>query len=134
MKLFLKRHILFAVCALLFAAASVALYVQNLVQLYHGGPLDPARRPPLPPPMTGVPHRHQGDPSFVKPWMTFEYINTSFSIPPSYFKEQYAITDPTYPHMTLDAEARLLQRNPREFLDDVTSKILEFTHTKHQSE
>jgi hypothetical protein len=39
--------------------------------------------------------------SAVQSWMTFDYINRLFGLPPDYLKATLAISDPVYPHLTL---------------------------------
>jgi hypothetical protein len=42
----------------------------------------------------------------VKPWMTFDYINVIFKLPPNYFKDTFSITDPKYPNIRIDQYAK----------------------------
>jgi hypothetical protein len=41
------------------------------------------------------------DVSVIRPWMTFDYINKLFDIPPDYLKNTLSISDPTYPQLSL---------------------------------
>src|ERR1035437_6268606 len=39
-------------------------------------------------------------------WMTFDYINVVFGIPPDYLKTNLNITDPGYPNIRIDRYAK----------------------------
>jgi hypothetical protein len=41
------------------------------------------------------------DATVIRPWMTFDYINTLFNIPPDYLKSSLSISDPSYPTLSL---------------------------------
>lgn len=41
------------------------------------------------------------DATYVRSWMTFEYLNRIFSLPPTYFSKKLHITDPSYPKMSI---------------------------------
>jgi len=46
------------------------------------------------------------DASSTQAWMTFEYINRVFALPPQYLKETLFITDSHYPRITIAGYAR----------------------------
>ena len=50
-------------------------------------------------------HMHQpltvNDVGSIQTWMTFDYINHIFSLPPQYIQSSLSITDTRYPRMTL---------------------------------
>ncbi|MFA9262312.1 MAG: hypothetical protein ACEQSB_03065 [Undibacterium sp.] len=53
--------------------------------------------------------RHQPRPivpSDIRGWMTFEYLNTVFHLPPTYLSETLHIETKTYPRTTLKQEAK----------------------------
>jgi len=37
----------------------------------------------------------------IRPWMTFDYVNYLFAVPPDYVRTTLNITDPRYPHLTI---------------------------------
>ncbi len=39
-------------------------------------------------------------------WMTFNYLNVVFKLPPDYLRQQLAITDNRYPNVSIDAYSR----------------------------
>jgi hypothetical protein len=54
--------------------------------------------------------RHHGplpvaDANFIRPWMTFDYVNKLFMLPPDYLQMQLHITDRRYPRITLSSYA-----------------------------
>lgn len=46
-----------------------------------------------------------GDVTFIRPWMTFDYVNKLFEVPPEYLRSSLSITQPSYPQLSLDAYA-----------------------------
>jgi len=57
----------------------------------------------------------------IAPWMTFDYINVIFSLPPDYLKTALLITDPTYPNLRIERYAKKTNQN----VNDITAKIEE---------
>jgi hypothetical protein len=53
------------------------------------------REAPLPP----------GDASVIRAWMTFDYVNKLFALPPDYLRTKLGIADPGYPQLTIAAYA-----------------------------
>ncbi len=45
------------------------------------------------------------DVGLIRPWMTFDYINTLYKVPLDYLKTQLSITDPSYPRLSLSGYA-----------------------------
>lgn len=41
------------------------------------------------------------DVTVIRPWMTFDYINKLFNIPPGYLKNTLSISDSSYPQLSL---------------------------------
>jgi hypothetical protein len=41
----------------------------------------------------------------IRPWMTFDYINKLFNIPPGYLQTDLMISDPHYPQLTISGYA-----------------------------
>lgn len=46
-----------------------------------------------------------GDVGVIQSWMTFDYVNYLFALPSSTLKNGLGITNPHYPHITLQAYA-----------------------------
>lgn len=51
------------------------------------------------------------DASFIESWMTFDYINYMFSLPPSYLQTSLSIEDPRYPHLAIEDYAEYAHVN-----------------------
>jgi hypothetical protein len=51
-------------------------------------------------------HLTAGDALVVRSWMTFDYIDQLFGMPPGYFKQTMSITDAHYPKLTLSSYAK----------------------------
>jgi hypothetical protein len=60
---------------------------------------------------------------FIQSWMTFDYINLVFHLPSDILKEQLSITDPHYPHITLEKYAAMHSLNQTVFLNQIRSAI-----------
>jgi hypothetical protein len=45
------------------------------------------------------------DAAFIESWMTFDYIDYTFSLPSSYLQTSLSISDPRYPRVTIEEYA-----------------------------
>jgi hypothetical protein len=61
------------------------------------------------------------DITVIRPWMTFDYINTLFNIPPDYLKTALVISDPSYPRLSLYGYADHQHVNVMMVLSEVES-------------
>jgi hypothetical protein len=61
--------------------------------------------------------------SAVRTWMTFDYINKVFALPPAYLQAQLQITDARYPRLTLASYASATKLDPTVVLNQVESAI-----------
>jgi hypothetical protein len=61
------------------------------------------------------------DATVIRPWMTFDYINTLFNIPPDYLKNSLSISDPSYPKLSLYGYANHQRVNITMVVSDVES-------------
>ena len=52
----------------------------------------------------------------IRPWMTFAYIDHSFSLPPDYLKDKLHITNSAYPNVSLGRIARDQKLDPNAFI------------------
>jgi hypothetical protein len=59
----------------------------------------------------------------VKSWMTFEFINHTFSLPPEYLKNEFAIKSLKYPRITLSEVAKSENKNIIIFVNQVKDSI-----------
>lgn len=66
------------------------------------------------------------DISLVHSWMTFDYLDRLFHLPPDYLKVQLSITDPTYPKMTITKFAKDIDQNPSSTLERVQGVLRQY--------
>jgi len=77
-------------------------------------------------------HNQPGQPPItdinnLAPWMTFRYINTVFSLPINYLRDQLKITDPRYPDISLSKYANNQKLNQLTLIDEVKKIVSSFT-------
>jgi len=63
------------------------------------------------------------DVGLIRPWMTFNYINTLFKVPPDYLKNNLSISDPSYPRLSLSEYAKYQQTNSAVVLSQVEDSL-----------
>jgi amino acid permease len=61
------------------------------------------------------------DITVIRSWMTFDYINKLFNIPPDYLKNTLSISDPSYPQLSLYGYANHQHLNITIVMSDVES-------------
>jgi hypothetical protein len=66
------------------------------------------------------------DSTVIRPWMTFEYINKLFNIPPDYFKNALSISDPSYPQLSLYGYANHQHVNATIVVNEVESSTHDY--------
>ncbi len=99
------RYLEYAMIALAIAlAALIVIFVLNYRTIRHAA-VTSARQSWL----TAFLHNHgplgAADISYVHSWMTFDYVNRLFALPPDYLKTKLAITDARYPQLTVSSYA-----------------------------
>jgi hypothetical protein len=62
----------------------------------------------------------------IRSWMTFDYLNGFFHMPPDYLKDQLSISDPAYPKMTINKFAKDIHQNPSSTLIEVQNTVRQF--------
>ena len=60
-------------------------------------------------------------------WMTFEYINHLFSLPPAYLQSNLSITDSHYPRITIAKYAESIKQPVADTLTKVVDTIQSFS-------
>lgn len=68
---------------------------------------------------------------FIQRWMTFDYVNHLFALPPEYTQIQLGITDTRYPRLTLSEYASDAKLSQTEFLNNVQDAVRTYL-TTHQ--
>jgi hypothetical protein len=79
-----------------------------------------------------VPHQHWSytvQPTTVQAWMTFDYLNRVFALPPNYFQETLGITNPRYPEISIRQYAQDQNIPLPMFLTQVQQALSERTAT-----
>lgn len=73
-------------------------------------------------------HEHvtANDASAIREWMTFDYINKLFGLPPAYLKDQLSISSPSYPKLTLGAYAKGTHANASSTLAGVQDAVRQY--------
>ncbi len=69
----------------------------------------------------------------IQNWMTFDYINHSFSLPQEYLKNELNITDSKYPRITITKESTNKKENMGIFtvkVKDLIKKYLDSVNNK----
>jgi len=59
----------------------------------------------------------------IDSWMTFDYLNHIFNLPPAYLQNNLPITNTRYPHLTIRHYARLQQLDAAQFLSQVRAAV-----------
>jgi hypothetical protein len=59
----------------------------------------------------------------IQLWMTFDYLNKVFSLPPDYLIKSLEITDARYPNLSLTQYARHNNINENDLLDLIKKEI-----------
>ncbi len=97
-------------------------FIIDLDRLYATGELRPTR---------GFDRTHQHKQTFspnqIDSWMTFSYVNYTFSLPPDYLANSLSITDSQYPEISI---TRYVQNNHLDLattLEKIRQTVLQFT-------
>jgi hypothetical protein len=72
------------------------------------------------------PHLTLSDVSAIHSWMTFDYLNKLFNLPPEYLKTQLSISDPAYPKMTINKFAKDVGQPASSTLVDVQNAMRQY--------
>jgi hypothetical protein len=59
----------------------------------------------------------------IQPWITFDYINKIFNLPPDYLRTSLNISDPHYPRITLSRYAAANHTSTNAILDSVKNAV-----------
>ncbi len=60
----------------------------------------------------------------IRPWMTFDYLDKLFALPPEYLKARLGITASNYPWLTLSSYATEQHLDAATFLNEVENAVL----------
>jgi hypothetical protein len=59
----------------------------------------------------------------IQPWMTFDYLNHVFNLPPEYLRQSLNISDPAYPRLQIGHYTREKKIDTTVFLNAVRQAI-----------
>lgn len=62
----------------------------------------------------------------IGPWMTFDYVNALFDLPPDFLKTTFRIQDPSYPKLTLARYASTEGYQESEFMDSLRAAVANY--------
>jgi len=71
-------------------------------------------------------HPTVSDVSAIRSWMTFDYINKLFTLPPDYLKSQLNISNSAYPKLTIGAFNKGIHANASSTLANVQDAIRQY--------
>lgn len=72
------------------------------------------------------PHLTANDTGVIRSWMTFDYLNKLFNLPPDYLKTQLSVTDPAYPKLTIGTLAKDAGRQASSTLAEVQNDVRQY--------
>lgn len=72
-------------------------------------------------------HRKKIAVAEIQTWMTFDFLNKSFGLAPSYLKDGLTITNKRYPNITIDRWAKDTHESPSALLDRINKLISDFS-------
>ena len=107
--LFTAHGVLLAVLIVLCAIAAVLL-TRDIYLLSHSGELRAMRS------------HHIRTPG-IQSWMTFDYVNVIFKLPPAYLRTELHITDPRYPNIQISHYAARNRLNTAQFVGEIETAI-----------
>lgn len=67
--------------------------------------------------------------ALIRNWMTFDYINRLFNIPPSYFETRLDVAGTNYPRITIRGLAKVHDSDEVHFLSYIQSLVIEYLHS-----
>ncbi len=71
-------------------------------------------------------HLTVNDVSVIRSWMTFDYLNNLFAVPPEYLKTQLSVKDPTYPKLTIGKFAKDIGQPASSTLEEAQNAVRQY--------
>jgi hypothetical protein len=75
-------------------------------------------------------HQHgpvtASDTSFIRSWMTFDYVNDLFHLPSDYLKTQLSVTDPGYPKISIGGYAVRNRIEATTFISELDAAVANY--------
>ena len=121
------RHLKYAIITLIVVLVLLgALFVRNYLSLMHARLIN-ARELQLSATMRDHGPFTVNDIGFIRPWMTFDYLNTLFKIPPDYLKASMSIKDTSYPRLSLSEYAKYQGTSTAAVLSEVENSLVAYS-------
>lgn len=73
------------------------------------------------------------DADSIRPWMTFDYLNHVFQLPPEYLKNTFHISDAYYPSIVIQKEASALHISPEVFLEQIKDAVRGYLNSNNRT-
>jgi hypothetical protein len=128
----IMKYLKYAIVALVVVLVLLgALFIWNYLSLMHARLIN-ARELELSAMVQNHGPLTANDVGLVRPWMTFDYINTLFKISPDYLRTGMSITDASYPRLSLSGYAKYQGTSTAAVLGDVESSLAAYL-TLHTS-
>lgn len=125
------HHALLVVLLIIFLALFMfvlRVFIRDYILLRHSGILH--SRPPrsilLPQQMGSTSPLVIANVDLVENWMTFDYLNASFGLPPEILRDGLHITDPVYPRLSIRRAAKEANVSRDVYLEEVKNIIREY--------
>jgi hypothetical protein len=67
------------------------------------------------------------DAGIIRSWMTFDYVNKLFALPPSYLQTQLQITNTHYPKLTISSYEKSANLDAATFLMEVEGAVRSYS-------
>jgi len=66
------------------------------------------------------------DVGLIRPWMTFDYVNRLFKVPPDYLKTRLNISNTRYPQLSISGYAKYNHLDITAFMSEVTGALHDY--------
>ncbi len=66
----------------------------------------------------------------IQPWMSFNYLNFAFRLPPDYLLSVLHVTDDDYPRMVIGSYAKQMKVDPREAIRIIQQAIRSYQESR----
>lgn len=121
-----RRFIDWLIAALGVVLAVLLFFLVRQYQILRRESIISARESWLMNALKNHPHLTASDVSFISSWMTFDYLNKLFNLPPEYLKIQLSISDPAYPKLIIGNFAKDAHRTASGTLEEVQNAVRQY--------
>jgi hypothetical protein len=82
---------------------------------------------PINTPRNNVSRLAPNNADFIRSWMTFDYVDKLFDLPPDYLKAKLSISDAAYPKITINKFAKDIRQNSSSTLVEVQNAVRQYS-------